>query len=266
MNTAVQAIDPARIAILIPAFNEELRIRDVVEGALAQCPNVIVVDDGSDDDTVERIADLPITLIRHQQRRGKGEGLREGFREACRRGYQGVLSMDGDGQHAAADIPRLLAAAAQYPGHIVIGARLKKRAQQPAYRRLANEFGDWGIAWATGYRIADTQSGQRYYPAEVVALTDVAAEGFVFEADILIEAARRLGTRCVAVPIESRYAGPGLGEKLRRSHFRPLTDLYRITSHVVRKVWRYGSIWKRYGEARRSRALIFDPGAENREA
>jgi glycosyltransferase involved in cell wall biosynthesis len=260
------AIDPARIAVLIPAFNEALRIREVVAGALMHCPNVIVVDDGSDDDTVQQIAGLPITLLQHRQRRGKGESLRHGFGEACRRGYLGVLSMDGDGQHAADDIPRLLAAAAHHPGHIVIGARLKKRAQQPAYRRLANEFGDWGIAWATGYRIADTQSGQRYYPAEVAALSDVAAEGFVFEADILIEAARRLGSRCVAVPIESRYAGPGLGEKLRRSHFRPLTDLYRITSHVVGKVWRYGSIWKRYGEARRSHALIFDPGVEEREA
>ncbi|HRQ65914.1 MAG TPA: glycosyltransferase family 2 protein, partial [Xanthomonadaceae bacterium] len=242
------------------------RIRDVVEGALAHCPNVIVVDDGSEDATVERIADLPITLVRHEQRRGKGEGLREGFAEATRRGYLGVLSMDGDGQHAAEDIPRLLAAAAHHPDHIVIGARLKKRAQQPAYRRLANEFADWGIAWATGYRIADTQSGQRYYPAAVAALPDIAAQGFVFEADILIEAARRLGTRCVSVPIESRYTGPGLAGKLRRSHFRPLMDLYRITSHVVGKVWRYGSICKRYGEARRSRALIFDPGAEERQA
>lgn len=258
MTRVDDSIDPARIAVLIPAFNEALRIREVVEAALAHCPNVIVVDDGSDDATVEQIADLPITLIRHEVRCGKGEGLRAGFREICRRGYLGVLSMDGDGQHAAEDIPRLLAAAARHPGHIVIGARLKKRAQQPAYRRLANEFGDWGIAWATGYRIADTQSGQRYYPAEVAALTEVVAEGFVFEADILIEAARRIGTRCVSVPIESRYAGPGLAGKLRRSHFRPLTDLYRITSHVVGKVWRYGSIWKRYAQARRSRALIDD--------
>jgi glycosyltransferase involved in cell wall biosynthesis len=256
--TTAGPIDAARVAILIPALNEELRIREVVEGALRHCPNVIVVDDDSTDATVERIADLPVDLIRHPERRGKGECLRDGFRLACERGYAGVLSMDGDGQHAADDIPRLLAAAAAHPEWIVVGARLKKRAQQPGYRRLANEFGDWGIAWATGYRIADTQSGQRYYPIAVCALS-VPAEGFVFEADILIQAARQLGSRCVAVPIESRYSGPGLSEKLRRSHFRPLTDLYRITSHVVGRVWTFGRVIPRYVEARRSRAVIFEP-------
>ena len=195
-------LDPARIAIVIPALNEALRIRDVVSGALAHCPNVIVVDDGSDDATVERIADLPAVVLRHARRMGKGASLRDGFAEALRRGMQGVVTMDGDGQHAAEDIPRLLAAAQRHPGAIVIGARLRKRASQPGYRRLANEFGDWGIAFGTGYRIADTQSGQRYYPAAVAALGDVPGEDFVFEAQILISAARRLGTRCVSIPIE----------------------------------------------------------------
>jgi glycosyltransferase involved in cell wall biosynthesis len=256
---AAAALDVSRIAVLIPALNEELRIREVVQGALAHCPNVIVVDDGSTDATVERIQDLPITLIRHEQCRGKGEGLRDGFRLACGHGFDGVLSMDGDGQHDPADIPRLLAAAARFPDHIIIGARLRRRAQQPKLRRLANEFGDWGIAWAAGYRIADTQSGQRYYPRAVAELADLSAEGFVFEADILIEAARRLGTGCVSVPIESRYQGAGSVQQFRRSHFRPLTDLYRITSHVVGRVWTHGSVLSRYVQVRRSHAVIHDP-------
>lgn len=250
---------PSRVAVLIPALNEALRIREVVEGALQHAGQVIVVDDGSTDDTVERLRDLPITLIQHASRRGKGEGLRSGFRAALALDIDGVLSMDGDGQHLAADIPRLLAAAERYPQHVVIGARLKKRALQPIHRRLANEFGDWGIAWATGYRIADTQSGQRYYPRAVCEIADVAGEGFVFEADILIQAARRLGMHCVSVPIESRYAGDGMAGQFRRSHFRPLTDLYRITSHVVGRVWTHGRVIPRYLEAHRSHALIFDP-------
>lgn len=255
-----------KVAILIPALNEALRIREVVQGALRHSHCVIVVDDGSTDGTCEQIQDLPITLIKHAERRGKGEGLRSGFRAALELNVEGVLSMDGDGQHLASDIPRLIAAAERHPQHIVVGARLKKRAQQPIHRRLANEFGDWGIAWATGYRIADTQSGQRYYPRAVCELADVAGEGFVFEADILIQAARRLGTRCVSVPIESRYAGDGLAGQFRRSHFRPLADLYRITSHVVGRVWTYGRVIPRYIEARRSRPIIFDPGPMNAES
>jgi glycosyltransferase involved in cell wall biosynthesis len=248
-----------RVAVLIPALNEELRIREVVEGALRHAAHVIVVDDGSTDATLERIADLPVQVIRHATRKGKGEGLRTGFRAALALEVDGVLTMDGDGQHQASDIPRLLAAARAYPQHIVIGARLRKRAQQPIHRRLANEFGDWGIAFATGYRIADTQSGQRFYPRAVCELAEVAGEGFVFEADILIQAARRLGTQCVSVPIESRYAGDGLAGQFRRSHFRPLHDLLRITSHVVGRVFEYGHVFARYRQARRSRALIYDP-------
>jgi glycosyltransferase involved in cell wall biosynthesis len=248
-----------RAAVVIPALNEELRIREVVMGALQHAAHVILVDDGSTDATLERVADLPLQVIRHATRMGKGEGLRDGFRAALALDVDGVLTMDGDGQHAAADIPRLLAAAQACPGHIVIGARLRKRSQQPIHRRLANEFGDWGIAFATGYQIADTQSGQRWYPRAVCELADVAGEGFVFEADILIQAARRLGTRCVSVPIESRYAGDGLAGQFRRSHFRPLHDLWRITSHVVRRVFQHGHVFARYLEARRNPPRIFDP-------
>ena len=119
------------IAVVVPALNEELRIRGVVEDALQFCPNVIVVDDGSTDSTLDKIADLNVTVLKHPQRMGKGASLRDGFAQALRMGMQGVVTMDGDGQHAGSDIPRLLAAANEYPDHIIIGARLKKRALQP---------------------------------------------------------------------------------------------------------------------------------------
>ena len=114
--TSTLPLTPERIAVVIPALNEVLRIREVVAGALRHCPNVILVDDGSDDGTAEAVADLPITIIRHPARMGKGAGLRDGFAEALRRGFDAVLSMDGDGQHSADDIPRLLATANRFPG------------------------------------------------------------------------------------------------------------------------------------------------------
>ena len=260
--TEPQRLDRGQVAVLIPALNESLRIREVVQGALAYCPNVIVVDDGSDDGTAECIADLPVILLRHAQRRGKGESLRHGFREAVRRGFRGVLTMDGDGQHSAEDLPRLLDAANRHPGRIVIGARLRKRASQPTLRRLANEFGDWGVAWGTGYQVCDSQSGQRFYPAPVIALQDVPGEGFVFEAQILISASRALGTRCVSVPIESRYRCAGSDQQFRASHFRPLSDLYRITSHIVMQALRYGGVPAVYRSIRANPPLIDDPSGE----
>lgn len=262
MTESRKRLDRNDVAVVVPALNEALRIREVVEGALAQCPNVIVVDDGSTDGTCERIADLPVTVLRHAQRKGKGESLRDGFREALRQGMRGVLTMDGDGQHHADDLPRLLESANRHPDCIIIGARLRKRASQPTYRRLANEFGDWGIAWGTGYQVTDSQSGQRFYPADVLALEDVPGEGFVFEAQIVISAARTLGTRCVSVPIESRYRCAGSDEQFRASHFRPLTDLYRITSHIVLQALRYGGIPAVYRSIQANPPIIDDPSGE----
>lgn len=255
-------LDRNNVVVVIPALNEALRIREVVAGALAQCGQVIVIDDGSDDDTCARIADLPATVLRHAQRMGKGASLRDGFREALQRGCKAVLTMDGDGQHAAADIPRLLEAANRHPGAVVIGARLRKRSQQPLYRRLANEFGDWGIAWGTGYQIADSQSGQRLYPAAVAALDGVPGEDFVFEAQILISAARVLGTRCVSVPIESRYKSVHSAEQFRASHFKPLRDFSRITGHIILQAVRHGDVPAVYRSIRANPPLIDDPSGE----
>lgn len=256
-----QPLTPERIAVVIPALNEALRIRSVVEGALRHCPNVILVDDGSDDGTAEAVAGLPIAVLRHATRLGKGAGLRDGFGEALRRGFAAVVTMDGDGQHSADDIPRLLAAANRFPGWIVIGARLRKRANQPLYRRLANEFGDWGIAWGTGYQVADSQSGQRLYPAEVcrLACSGIPGEDFVFEAQVVMSAAQELGARCVSVPIEARYNEIHGAPDFRPSHFRPLRDLWRITSHIVLQCVRRGGLWRVHKRARANPPVVYVP-------
>lgn len=264
MNDQPQALTTARIAVVVPALNEAMRIRDVVQGALRQCPNVIVVDDGSDDGTADAIADLPVTLLRHARRMGKGAGLRTGFAEALGRGFEAVITMDGDGQHSADDIPRLLAAANRRRGWIVIGARLRKRANQPVYRRLANEFGDWGIAWGTGYQVADSQSGQRLYPSQVCALAcaGIPGEDFVFEAQVLMSAAQELSTRCVSIPIEARYNQVHGAPTFRPSHFRPLRDLWRITSHIVLQCVRRGGLWQVHRRVRAHPPVIDDPSGE----
>ncbi len=244
----------ARVAILIPALNEELAIRHVVESALAVLPDVIVVDDGSNDRTAERLADLPIVLLRHETPRGKGESLREGFRQALRLGFDAVVAMDGDGQHHAADIPRMLAAARAYPGNIVIGARIRTRENQPKARRRANSVADWGISWACGIPVADTQSGQRYYPRAAMELVELPAQGFVFEAAILIAAVREAGLGVVSVPIEARY-----NHEFRLSHFRPVRDVTLIALFTIGQVIHYGNILDSYRRSRASSPCIVDP-------
>lgn len=246
MNTAV-----ARWCVLIPCLNEEAAIQSVIESVLALGAPVIVIDDGSDDRTPEIVAALPVTLLRHTERRGKGEALRHGFREALRQGYDAVLTMDGDGQHLAADIPRIVAAAARYPQHIVIGARLRDREQQPKGRRRANAVADWGISWACGQPIADTQSGQRWYPRAALDLVDLPAQDFVFEAAILIAASREKKLGVVSVPIASRYHGT-----FRPSHLKPVRDVTRITVYTIGRVLHYGRVLASHRRSRTAPIIV----------
>lgn len=245
----------ARPFVVVPCLNEARAIRGLLLGILAHCRDVIVVDDGSSDDTAALVAQMPVTLIRHPRRRGKGEALRAGFHMALKLGATGVLTMDGDGQHDPADIPRILDAARRFPGALVIGARMLQRERQPSGRRRANDFADWGISWGCGRPVADTQSGQRWYPRAAVDLVDLPAQDFVFEAAILIAAARDLDLPIVSIPITCRY-----DDSARHSHFRPVRDVLRITWYTFWRVVHYGHMVRSYRASHDSPPCIHDPG------
>jgi glycosyltransferase involved in cell wall biosynthesis len=224
-----------RVAVLIPAYNEAATIRNVVTRALAQCPWVIVVDDGSSDTTVAALAGLPVTLLRNAVNQGKAASLWLGIQHALAEGAEGVVTLDGDGQHSPEDIPRLVASAERFPGQIVIGSRMAEKAAFPRRRLFANQAANFCMSWASGYRIEDSQSGFRLYPAPLlrrIKLAHDCSRGFVFESEILIEAAR-LGVFSVAVPIAAIYR-PGA----RASHFHAVRDVVRIGRMVAWKLLR----------------------------
>ncbi len=242
--------------VVVPCLNEEHAIGNLLEAVLAHCRDVIVIDDGSSDRTAEVVSHMPVTLIRHAERRGKGEALRAGFREALKRGASGVLTLDGDGQHDPADIPRILAAAHRFPGTLIVGARMLGRERQPGARRRANDFADWGISWGCGRPVADTQSGQRWYPRAAAELTDLHAQDFVFEAAILIAASRDLDMPVVSVPVVCRY-----DHGARHSHFSPVRDVVRITWYTLRRVLHYGHLVQSYRASHGSPPNVHDPDA-----
>ena len=219
-------------AIVIPAFNEIRTIRDVAQRALAKSPLVIVVDDGSTDGTAAALEGLPVVVLRTEGNRGKAASLRCGADEAIRRGAGAIVTLDGDGQHCPEDVPLLVDAYLAAPGRIVIGSRLHARRQIPSARYWANRFANFWISWAAGYAIADSQSGFRIYPAPLFSQARVhydEAASFVFESEILIEAAR-LGVQATCVPISVVYSA-----RARPSHFRPVVDIARIVRMVA---WR----------------------------
>lgn len=223
--------------IAIPAFQEAATIRAVAQAALQQCPNVIVVDDGSTDGTAAQLRDLPLALLEHPHNRGKAASLHTAFAHALARGAACVITLDGDGQHEPLDAALLLAAWRREPGRIVIGSRLHDRSQFPLARWRANRFACFWISWAAGHPIADSQSGFRLYPAAVMRIAmgrGVRGNRFTFESEILIEAARH-GHRTLAVAIAGRYP-----PNARASHFRPVWDITKIVLMVGGRLLRSG--------------------------
>ena len=218
-------------AVLIPAYNEAATIVDVVTRALAISPLVIVVDDGSVDETASKLEGLPVHLIRHSANKGKAASLWDGIQLARQHPVDCIITLDGDGQHAPEDIPRLLAKFEQYPDHIIIGARLADKSSIPAKRYYANRIANFWLAWAAGYPLSDSQSGFRVYPAQLfesLKMPTSKQHSFVFESEILIKAARQ-GIYSTTVAIPAVYA-----ENARASHFNGVRDITYITLMVAR--------------------------------
>jgi glycosyltransferase involved in cell wall biosynthesis len=237
-----RAADPA-CTVLIPAYNEAATIRGVVLGALAHAERVLVVSDGSTDDTVAQLAGLPVEVLVHAENRGKGVRLAEGLAHAFARGADCVLTLDADGQHDPAAIPAFLDAARGAPGALVIGDRSGEGSgdwgAMPPGRARSIAFGDFFISWAAGRRIRDCQCGMRLYPAALWSLIHMPARDcrhFVFETSILMRAAAA-GCALERVPIAARYAG----YEHRPSRFRPVMDALRITGSVARFILRGGA-------------------------
>ena len=218
---------------LIPAHNEAPRIAPVIEGAARHLP-VLVVDDGSSDDTAAVAETAGARVLRQTPNRGKGEALKAGFRAALTDGADAVLTLDADGQHDPAEIPAFLdawertagsrrAGSSPPPGavELVIGARDFR--EMPPSRRLANSLGKRVLGWATGREIRDNQSGYRLVGRPLVeAMLASGERGFGFEVEMIVECARR-GWTIEWVPIRTIYG-------TEDSHINPVTHVARFLS------------------------------------
>lgn len=218
-----------KIAALIPALDAEATIEDVVRGAREHVERVLVVDDGSRDETSGRAQRARADVLRHEANLGKGAALRTGLMRLKQQGYTHAFSLDADGQHYPSEMPALLREAAGAPGAIVLGARRVEPDQEVApIKRFGNEFANWWVSLAAGRDFADTQSGFRVYPIDQTLALGVRAERYEFESEVLILAARR-SVDIRTVPIRVYYPPPGE----RRSHYRPWSDTTRIIFTVV---------------------------------
>jgi Glycosyl transferase family 2 len=220
------------VVIVIPAFNEAATVGEIVAAARLHGP-VLVVDDGSTDDTAARASAAGATVLRHATRRGKGAAIATAVGAARTWGASRVVTLDADGQHDPDDLPALLAAAHAAPSAVIVGARGDDAL--PHARALAGRVAGFWMNWVTGEIITDTQSGFRVYPMGLFDDTAPRGGRFVFETAILVDALGH-GRLVHEVPIRSvPYAA-------RPSRFHPVGDGVAIATYLVlRSVGRWGT-------------------------
>jgi glycosyltransferase involved in cell wall biosynthesis len=210
---------------LIPAYNEALRVASVVERALAHLP-VLVVDDGSVDETAAIAQAAGATVLVQNPNQGKGAALQAGFRWAMAEAYEAVVTLDADGQHDPAEIPKFLQAYDTHRADLIIGQR--DFSQMPPVRRLANLLGRLTFSWALGQRIPDNQSGYRLVSRRLMAamLDHNIERGFEYEVEMITICIRR-SFGLAWVPIRTIYAG-------ETSHINPIQHV----KNFLRLLWR----------------------------
>lgn len=218
-----------RVCVIIPAFNEAKNIGLLINSIKKILPDILVIDDGSSDDTSTVARSSGAIVLKHEINRGKGFSLIEGFEYCLKQDFDAVITMDGDGQHLAEEIPHFLEACKEQNASVVVGNRLNNARNMPLIRFLTNKFMSWLISIIIKQKVLDTQCGFRLLRAECIKSLKFSTKNYDTETEILIEASKK-GFKIVSVSIESVYLGS-------KSKINPFIDTLRFFSLIGRKIF-----------------------------
>ena len=215
-----------RSCVLIPSFNGAQSIGAIVKSVKEQGLDVIVVDDGSLDLTAQRASESGAVVLQNSRNRGKGASLRKGFDYALAKGYDAVITMDGDGQHLAEDLPLFLKAHKENPqAEMIIGNRMHQPLKMPLERQMTNRFMSRLISWICHQRIPDSQNGFRLITSNLLKRWVLKSDRFEIESEMILEAATH-EARIVSTEITSVYEN-------HPSFISPLLDTGRFIKFIV---------------------------------
>ena len=219
-ETVRENFNTYRVCVIIPTYNNAVTLQKVIEEVSIYTNNIIVVNDGSSDDSLAIIKKFPsVHLVSYPDNVGKGWALRQGFAAAINLKYQYAITIDSDGQHFAYDLPTFINQLMQEPHTVIIGARNMKQSSVPGGSSFGNKFSNFWFKVETGINIPDTQSGYRLYPLEPIKTMRFFTRKYEFEIEVLVRLAWK-GIKVVSVPVTVYYAP----KEERISHFRPYKD------------------------------------------
>jgi glycosyltransferase involved in cell wall biosynthesis len=217
--------DTRKICVIVPTYNNVKTIAKVIHGIRKYTENIIVVNDGSTDDTLQVLKSLEgIELVSYPKNAGKGFAIRSGFKAALKRGFDYAITIDSDGQHFPDDLPVFLDKLKSNPDSLLVGSRNIQTEGMPSKNTFANRFSNFWFWAETGLRLPDTQSGFRLYPIKQYKKTRFFTKKYEFEIEVLVRSAWS-GIDILPVPIRVYYPP----EEERITHFRPLPDFGRIS-------------------------------------
>lgn len=214
-----------KCCVLIPTFNNAQSLGQVIQDVLIYTDQVMVVNDGSTDDTPDILNQFPdIHVVSYPFNKGKGHALQTGFIAAREKGYEYAISIDADGQHFADDLPTFIEQLGKTPGTLIVGARNMDQEGIPRGSSFGNKFSNFWFKLETGIDLPDTQSGYRLYPLNLLKDITFRTTKYEFEIEVMVKAAWE-GIPICAVPVKVYYAP----KETRISHFRPYKDFARIS-------------------------------------
>ena len=223
----------SRLCVLIPAYNAEATLEGVIEGVNKSLHDIIVVYDGSSDSTSQIGREMGVTLLQHPGNRGKGRALRTGFTHVMEHGYEAVITIDADGQHDAAEIPRFIELYRKQSPDIIIGSRATQFNEMPWLRCFWNRLGAKAVSRLTKTLVSDSQSGYRLIRTDVLRDLKLTTSTYETEMELLIKACKK-GYSVVNIPI----IGHAINDT-STSHFRPVVDTFKICMLYLRSLlWR----------------------------
>jgi glycosyltransferase involved in cell wall biosynthesis len=211
--------------VLIPTYNQASHIRHLIKEVRKYVEDVVIVDDGSCDNTAELAKKENAVVIRHSHNKGKGASLHTGIDYLSDKDYKILITMDGDGQHLPEEIPLFINFYEKYDADLIVGNRMHNLANMPVIRRLTNKIMSNIISKICHQEIPDSQCGFRLIKKKLLDEINLTYSNYEIESELLIRASR-LGYKIDQVPITTVY-------KQEKSYINPIIDTIRFIKLLI---------------------------------